>query len=146
MIAWHWRGLLSAAIKHSYRRGRKQDENEVSNASSCSVRCTFNGSTTCRFNGLVVMISVLHTEGLQFEPGLNHFYFISSVTTTMSSGHHDSNVMSEVVSKRSRAFLPFFLGRVRGSCAPSAIKCFRGTLTSNPFDVPPIKVIGLRFE
>ena len=26
-----------------------------------------------RFNGLVVMISVLHTEGLQFDPGLNHF-------------------------------------------------------------------------
>lgn len=26
----------------------------------------------CRFNGLVVMISVLHTEGPEFDPQLNH--------------------------------------------------------------------------
>jgi hypothetical protein len=29
------------------------------------------------FNGLVVMISVLHTEGLRFDPGLNHFLLVS---------------------------------------------------------------------
>ena len=39
---------------------------------------------TARFNGLVVMISVshvefVHTEGLQFDPGLNHFLSISSL-------------------------------------------------------------------
>jgi hypothetical protein len=28
------------------------------------------------FNGLVVMISVLHTEGLRFDPGLNHFLLL----------------------------------------------------------------------
>ena len=29
-----------------------------------------------RFNGLVVMISVLHTEGPEFDPQLNHFYCV----------------------------------------------------------------------
>jgi hypothetical protein len=28
------------------------------------------------FNGLVVMISVLHTEGLRFDPGLNQPFFL----------------------------------------------------------------------
>ena len=29
---------------------------------------------TAWFNGLVVMISVLHTEGPEFDPQLNHFF------------------------------------------------------------------------
>ena len=37
-----------------------------------------------RSNGLVVMISVLHTEGLQFDPGLDHFLFWSYVGTLSS--------------------------------------------------------------
>ena len=35
-----------------------------------------------RFNGLVVMISVLHTEGPQFDPGLNHLFFFFAMSST----------------------------------------------------------------
>ena len=40
-------------------------------------------SITAWFNGLVVMISVLHTEGPEFDPQLNHKFFISLLTSSI---------------------------------------------------------------
>jgi hypothetical protein len=37
------------------------------------VLCAYENHNRLGFNGLVVMISVLHTEGLRFDPGLNQF-------------------------------------------------------------------------
>lgn len=34
-----------------------------------------------RFRGLVVMISVLHTEGPQFDPGRNQFFLLKCLFT-----------------------------------------------------------------
>jgi hypothetical protein len=37
--------------------------------------CVYRETDRLWFNGLVVMISVLHTEGLRFDPGLNQPFF-----------------------------------------------------------------------
>ena len=37
------------------------------------------GRTIVWFNGLVVMISVLHTEGPEFDPQLSHLFLIFSI-------------------------------------------------------------------
>lgn len=44
------------------------------------LRTTTTATISPRFNGLVVMISVSHwrTDGLQFDPGLNHFLSLHS--------------------------------------------------------------------
>ena len=39
--------------------------------------CDYGGRHRLWFNGLVVMISVLHTEGLRFDPGLNQSFLVS---------------------------------------------------------------------
>ena len=79
--AGHW-----DAVRGSWPWLRDEAESETKGDSGHRQHC---GSTEnvnySGFNGLVVMISVLHTEGLRFDPGLNHLFCATPIKSRVMS-------------------------------------------------------------